>query len=241
MTSLVLLHGWGARGSIWRRQVEAFSGKEVTVKAPTIPVWEARWLSEYLQDLPLAETILVGWSLGGMLLLEALAETPGTPAGLVLVATPASFCQRPDYPWGQPRTVVRAMRRALRENSRPVLADFATRCLAPDEAGFREEMLGEFRFRENGADLAAGLDYLLETDLRPRLPRAPAEVLLVQGEQDGIVPPQQARVLQQHFKNARVVGLSGAGHAPFLTQAEAFNEILKEFLREEAREHGACP
>jgi len=230
VTTLVLLHGWGAGGSVWGRQVEAFSKEGVTVMAPTFPVWEARWLSGYLKELPLAETLLVGWSLGGMLLLEALAETPDAPAGLILVATPASFCQRPDYPWGQPRSVVRAMRRALREDSRQVLADFATRCLSPEEEGFREDTLGEFRFRDNGADLAAGLDYLLDTDLRPRLSRAPAGVLLVQGDQDGIVPPKQANVLRQYLNNARVVKLNSAGHAPFLTQADAFNEILSCLL-----------
>jgi len=236
VTTLVLLHGWGAGGSVWRRQVETFSGEGVSVLAPTFPVWEASWLSGYLKELPLAEIFLVGWSLGGMLLLEALAEAPGAPAGLILVATPASFCQRPDYPWGQPRAAVRAMRRTLREDSRQALADFATRCLAAEEKGFQEKVLGEFRFKENGADLAAGLDYLLDTDLRPRLSRAPAGIVMVQGDHDGIVPPEQAEVFQKHLKDARVVKLKGAGHAPFLTQAEAFNEILREFLREGARE-----
>jgi len=230
--TLVLLHGWGTSGSVWRRQVVAFSELGFRVLAPTLPAWEVRWLLEYLQELPLAETGLVGWSLGGMLLLEALSEEPLAPAGLVLVATPASFCQRPDYPPGQPRAVVRAMRRALLEDSRRVLADFAARCLAPGEALFRGGMLGAFLLRGNDTDLAAGLDYLLDTDLRPRLSRVPAGALILQGDEDAIVPPAQAEVLRQHLREARVVNFPGAGHAPFLTQAGVFNEVLRNFVGE---------
>ncbi len=59
----------------------------------------------------------MGWSLGGMLLLEALSGlTDPSPGGLVLVGVAPVFTRRPDYPWGQPPAVVRAMRRALTKN-----------------------------------------------------------------------------------------------------------------------------
>ncbi|MEJ2070366.1 MAG: alpha/beta fold hydrolase [Syntrophobacterales bacterium] len=189
MKTLVFLHGWGATGSIWRGQREAFLRPGLTVLTPTLPIWEVSWLTGYLQELPLAETILVGWSLGGMLLLEALTAELLEPAGLVLVATPASFCQRPDHPWGQPRSVVRALRRAVATDSRRGLTDFVSRCLAPGEASFKDELLQDFQPRANGAGLAAGLDYLLNTDLRPQLSQVPAGVLIIQGEEDGLVPP----------------------------------------------------
>jgi pimeloyl-[acyl-carrier protein] methyl ester esterase len=230
MKNFVLLHGWGATGSIWRRQVEAFSGQGFTVLTPTLPAWEVPWLLGYLKELPLAETVLVGWSLGGMLLLETLSREPLTPAGLVLVGTPASFCQRPDHPWGQPQAVVRGLRRTVRQDSRRALTEFATLCLAPGEANFQEELLQEFQPRQNGADLTAGLDYLLNTDLRPQLSRVWAGVLVLQGDQDAIVPPAQTEVLRQFLKNARVVEFCGAGHAPFITQKDAFNEVLENIV-----------
>jgi pimeloyl-[acyl-carrier protein] methyl ester esterase len=230
MKNFVLLHGWGATGSIWRRQVEAFSGQGFTVLTPTLPVWETPWLLGYLKELPLAETVLVGWSLGGMLLLEVLSQGPLNPAGLVLVATPASFCQRSDHPWGQPRAVVRTLRRTVREDSRRALIDFATRCLAPGEANFQEELLQEFQPRKNGADLTAGLDYLLNTDLRPQLHRVLAGALILQGDQDAIVPPAQTEALRQYLRDAKVVEFFGAGHAPFITQKDAFNEVLKKIV-----------
>ena len=113
MTTLVFFHGWGASGRVWERQAAAF-GHRMPVLTPTVPVWEEAWFSEYLRGLDLQECLLVGWSLGGMLLLEALSRlTDPPPKRLVLVGVAPVFTRRPDYPWGQPLTVVRAMRRAL--------------------------------------------------------------------------------------------------------------------------------
>jgi pimeloyl-[acyl-carrier protein] methyl ester esterase len=241
LKTLAFFHGWGAIGNIWRRQAEAFPGLGVTVLTPTVPAWEVSWLAGYLRELPLAETVLVGWSLGGMLLLEALSQEPFIPGGLVLVATPVSFCQRPDHPAGQPRAVVRALRRTVHEDRCRGLADFASRCLAPGEKNFQEEILQNFQPQDKGTDLAAGLDYLLNTDLRPQLSGVPAGALLIQGDQDNIVSPAQTEILRQCLKDARVVTLPGAGHAPFLTQAEAFNEVVGEFMRAGARGRGSLP
>jgi pimeloyl-ACP methyl ester carboxylesterase len=239
MKTLVFLHGWGTTGNIWRRQVEAFSSPGMAVLTPTFPVWQVSWLVDYLQTLPLAETVLVGWSLGGMLLLEALSQDLATPAGLVLVASPASFSERPDYPYGQPRVVVRALRRTVRGDTRKGLADFAGRCLAPGEANFRDEILEDFQPRENGADLASGLDYLINSDLRPKLSKVPRGALIIQGDQDSIVPPEQSEVIRHCLKDTRLVNIQGAGHAPFLTRAEEFNEIMERIVGEGVRGH--CP
>ena len=230
MSSLVLLHGWGAAGSVWARQAEYFQ-ERLTVRAPTIQAWEVDWFTEYLGELPLQECLLVGWSLGGMLLLAALSElTPVRPAGLVLAGVAPVFTRRPDHPWGQPPAVVRAMRRGLKENQQQVLADFADQCLAPEETAFVNQVREAFASQDAAATLAAGLDYLLQADLRPRLSCLPAGAVIIQGQEDRIVDPAQARFLRDQLPGARLYLLPGAGHLPFLTQPAAFNRILEACL-----------
>jgi pimeloyl-[acyl-carrier protein] methyl ester esterase len=231
MKSLVLLHGWGATEAIWGRQVEAFE-RMVEVWTPRLPEWDAGWLTTFLADLDLPQSILVGWSLGGMLLLETLAGLRSlTPAAVVLVGVAPVFCQRPDHPWGQPEAAVRAMRRALRRDAAQVVADFAAACLAPGEEAFRQEAAAGFEAAADPGHLAQGLDYLREKDLRGLLPRTPGPVIIIQGEQDGIVDPSQAEFLKEHLPGANLHVMAGAGHLPFLTQAEAFKSILMELFR----------
>jgi pimeloyl-ACP methyl ester carboxylesterase len=230
MTTLVFFHGWGASGQVWERQAAAFGGR-MPVLTPTVPVWEVDWLAEYLRGLDLQECLLVGWSLGGMQLLEALSRHQAPPPnGLVLVGVAPVFTQRPDYPWGQPLAVVRAMRRTLRNNTPQVLAEFSEQCLAPGEAAFAAQAREAFAVPAATGTLAAGLDYLLQCDLRPLLSSLPAGAVVIQGQADRIVDPAQGRFLQEHLPGARLNLLPAAGHLPFLTQAAAFNGILEQCL-----------
>jgi pimeloyl-[acyl-carrier protein] methyl ester esterase len=230
MTTLVFFHGWGASGRVWARQAAAFGGR-MPVLTPTVSVWEVGWLAEYLGGLDLQECLLVGWSLGGMLLQEALSRHQAPPPNrLVLVGVAPVFTMRPDYPWGQPPGVVRAMRRGVIKNPPQVLAEFAEQCLAPGEAAFASRAREAFAVPAAAGTLAAGLDYLLQRDLRPLLSRLPAGAVVIQGQADRIVDPAQGRLLQEQLPGARLHLLPAAGHLPFLTQAAAFNGILEQCL-----------
>jgi len=230
MTTLALFHGWGASGGIWEPQAAAF-GHRLTVLTPAVSAWEAGWFADYLRPLPLQECLLVGWSLGGMLLLEALSKLDApTTGGLVLVGVAPVFTRRPDYPRGQSAAVVRAMRRGLLENRQQVLHEFAGRCLAPGEAEFIPQARAAFAAPAAPESLAAGLDYLQSQDLRPLLLRLPGGAVIIQGREDRIVEPAQARFLHEQLPGSRLYLLPGVGHLPFLTQAPAFNGILEECL-----------
>jgi len=230
MKRLVLLHGWGASGRIWQRQVQAFRGA-CKILTPDIPTWEAGWLAGYLAKINLRESLLVGWSLGGMLLMEALAQDARmVPAATVLAAVAPVFCQRPGSPWGQSVASVRAMRFGLKSNPARVLQDFLNACLARGEEAFRDEAAAGFNFAADPAYLAQGLDYLRDKNLDNLLPFLSGPVAIVQGELDGIVSPDQAEYLQERLPGTQLHRLPGAGHLPFLTQAEAFNRILQELV-----------
>lgn len=229
--TLVLLHGWGAGGEVWQKQAAAL-GESFTVLTPAVPYWEPGWLRFYLAGLALEECLVVGWSLGGMQLLEALAELQAEPKALALAGVAAVFCTRPDHPWGQPPAMVRAMRRGLRGGAPRVLRDFARTCLAPGEASYEAEVLPLFPAAAAPEHLAAGLDYLAGADLRSCLPRLSCPVALIQGEADRIVFPDQARYLARQWPGAGLHLLPDAGHVPFWTQAEVFNGILADLAKQ---------
>ncbi len=230
MKTLVLFHGWGTTSRIWQRQREAW-GAAMEVLAPDIPAWEPGWIAKYLENLPLRDCVLVGWSLGGMMLLATLPGMAARPAGLVLVGAAASFCRRPDHPYGQPPGVVRAMRRGLKTDPGAVLRDFAKRCLAPGESSFQEEILGYFRSPASPENLAAGLDFLVHQDCRGMLEKVSGEVVIIQGDRDAIAPPAQGQFLHEQIPGSKLFRLENAGHLPFLTQAEKFNAILEVTCR----------
>lgn len=226
MTRWVLLHGWATDHQIWQRQAAAFADR-VLFDCPDLPRWEVSWLLEFLDQSPPAATVLLGWSLGSMLACEACAVGHYRPRALVLLAPCASFCQRPDYPWGVSPAILRGMRQRLRREPDKVCQEFYQQLLAPaeqDQWPALEELLPAVCKPDWLAD---GLDYLQQRDLRPLLSRVQADrILLLHGAEDRIVPPAHSRFLQEHWPQAELVLLPETGHVPFFTRAERVNQLL---------------
>ena len=228
--NLVLVHGWAADRRIWSHQLALVSGA-VHLWAPDLPEWQADWLWQGLQRFEPGATVLVGWSLGGMLALEAAARG-FRPRALVLVATCASFCLRGDYPHGWPTAVVRALRQQVGREPVRVVRDFWQQLLAAGEASCRERLQDLAPGEQDPAWLAAGLDYLRRTDLRPLLDHvAAANLLIIHGEADAIMPVAHAYYLQERLPAARLVVLPGAGHVPMVSRPGEVNELLAPLLR----------
>jgi len=76
--------------------------------------------------------------------------------------------------------------------------------------------------------LAAMRDRAGSESLLPTLAGLPT--LILAGEADSIVPPDQARAMAQLIPGARLSIIPGAGHLPPLEQPSATTAALREFL-----------
>jgi pimeloyl-[acyl-carrier protein] methyl ester esterase len=229
MRNLVFIHGWAADSHIWEQQRIAWKG-QAQVWAPDLPVWEAAWLEEGLRAFDPAETVLVGWSLGGMLALEVCAGG-FRPRALITMAACASFCRRPDFGLGIAPALVRGLRQRLRTEPGRVVQDFHQQLLAPGEALFQEDLHRLLPQDPDPEWLAQGLDYLRSRDLRGILPRVEAQALVIlHGERDRITAAAQAYFLREQLPWARLAMLPGAGHAPMISRSRELNALIADFL-----------
>ena len=97
-TAIILIHGWSNTRSIWDAQVSHFS-EEYQVVAVDLPGFgksgndRSDWtiaaygedISTIIQQLHLKKVVLVGFSLGGPIAIEAAKKTPDQVIGVVLV------------------------------------------------------------------------------------------------------------------------------------------------------------
>jgi pimeloyl-ACP methyl ester carboxylesterase len=229
LKNLILLHGWATDSRIWDNQRQALEHR-VNLWTPALPVWQAAWLGEKLQAFDPAQTILVGWSLGGMLALEVCAAG-FNPRALITISACASFCRRPDFSLGVSSAVVRGMRQQLRLEPEQVLQGFYQQLLGPREVQWQADLQNLLPQGQNPEWLAQGLEYLRAQDLRPLLPDVKAqEMLLLHGDRDRIAAPAQAYFLREQLTAARLVILPGAGHAPMVSRCQDLHELIGEFL-----------
>jgi len=241
-SEFVLVHGWGLHGGIWG-ELPAQLARCCRVTTPDLPGHGRSGLgrgpltlaamTDRVAELVDAPAIWLGWSLGGFVALDAALRHPARVAALVLVGATAKFVQAPDWPAAMPSGVFAGFADSLAQDYRGTLQRFLSLQAGTDEAGrmlikrLRREL---FAHGEPGPEaLTAGLSILAHSDLRMRLPEIQVPTLVVHGTHDRLVPPAAGEFLARSIRGARLVSMAGLGHAPFLSQPQAFLETLRGF------------
>jgi pimeloyl-ACP methyl ester carboxylesterase len=75
-----------------------------------------------------------------------------------------------------------------------------------------------------------------QTDIGDLLPRITAPTLVIAGDRDPIVPPEQSRVIADRVPNAELALIRGAGHMPFMERADEYQRALGDWLRRTRRQ-----
>jgi pimeloyl-[acyl-carrier protein] methyl ester esterase len=191
-------------------------------------------LSDLLCFLDLKRIILVGWSMGAQVALQAYHEISDRLAALVLVSATPCFTAKTDFPHGLPRNEASGMRIKVGRDADRALDGFHARMFAEGEIENREEadhirtMLASIVPPETVSALAA-LESLATADMRDLLPGIATPTLVVNGERDKICLPQASAYLADNIRSARRKVFPECGHAPFLTRYMEFNADIAKF------------
>ena len=76
------------------------------------------------------------------------------------------------------------------------------------------------------AQIMAGMTF----DVADKVRAIQAPTLVIAGENDGVVPPENADLLVAEIPNSRKEIIPGAGHLVFIEAADSFNEKVIQFL-----------
>jgi pimeloyl-[acyl-carrier protein] methyl ester esterase len=177
-----------------------------------------------------------GWSLGGQVAQRWAARHPQQVSRLVLVASTPCFVRQADWPSAMAAETLAEFAAALQQNYALTLRRF----LALQVRGSEQErkLLATLRnalFSRGEPDLAAlrdGLEILRDCDLRSALPDINQPALVIAGERDTLTPPQASQYMAAQMPEARLVTVSGAAHAPFLSHLDEFVKHVVNFLHE---------
>lgn len=230
---LVLLHGWGTHPLIWEPMLEFFPG----ARALSLPGYAgsepAGTLEAMAADLAAqleADTVLVGWSLGGQVAARIALDWPEQVSKLILVAATPCFVNRADWPHGVAAEVFDQFAASLAQDYAGTIRRFLS--LQAQGSSEMREVLAQLRrrlldqARPAGGVLEAGLEILQGADLRESLPKLAKPLTLIHGSGDKLAPLAAARWLSSAIPGARLHEIEGAGHAPFLSHPRQVAEII---------------
>lgn len=223
----ILISGWAHPAESLLPLADHLSSWSVPHLLPPDPLVLRETLETYSGE---EKIFLAGWSLGGLLALEAALSSPKGVAGLVLVNATARFCRDKDYPSGTPEAELRALTRAVRRTPAATIAGFLANAAKPyhhEDAEHRDRTQAALAL---GSDvLLRGLDRLAATDLRNQLPRLHCPLLAVHGREDAVIPWQASEYITHNVPHGKLVLHDHVGHDLPLRAAEHVAEDIASF------------
>jgi pimeloyl-[acyl-carrier protein] methyl ester esterase len=253
---LFLIHGWGMNAAVWSGLREALQA-DYRITCVDLPGhgrsaaagdFDLASAADALLEVAPAQAIWIGWSLGGMLALQAAKQAPQRIAQLSLITSSPRFVTAADWPDAVDATVLEQFFTGLQQDYRATLKRFLALQVRGSEAA--NTTLRDLRQRlfahgePDAAALAAGLAILRDADLRPQLGALTMPVQFIMGERDTLMPAAAAFAARALAPHAAVSIIEGAGHVPFVSHPQAFLDALLPFLQAAAprntgaRHHG---
>ena len=239
---LVFLHGIGGAARAWRGQLEAFSGRYRAIawdmpgyggSAPLATVNIAALadaLRDFLQQVGATKPILVGHSIGGMIVQQLLAKIPDIASAVVLAQTSPAF-GKPDGDW-QKSFIDARLGPLDRGETMVSLAPTLVKELVgddPDAGGMA--LARDCMASVPEATYRATMLALLGFDQRNALKNIAVPTLLLSGSKDNNAPAPMMAKMATYVPQAKYVELEGVGHLANLERPDAFNAALDQFLK----------
>jgi 3-oxoadipate enol-lactonase len=239
---LVFLHGIGGAARAWRGQLNAFGDRYLAIawdmpgyggSAP-LPVVSIFALADALRDFLLqvgaTKPILVGHSIGGMIVQQLLSKSPDLARAIVLAQTSPAF-GKPDGDWQ--KTFIDARLGPLDRGE--TLASLAP-SLVGELVGDDPDIGGMALARDCMAAVPektyrATMLALMGFDLRHALKDIAMPTLVLSGSKDNNAPAPMMAKMASYIPSAEYIEIEGAGHLVNLERPKAFNAALDQFLK----------
>lgn len=239
---LIFLHGIGGAARAWRGQLATFSDRFRAIawdmpgyggSAPLASVSVAALagaLERFLQQIGAVKPVLVGHSIGGMIVQQWLVQNPQAARAVVLAQTSPAF-GKADGDWQKSFIDARLGPLDRGETMRSLAPSLVKELVGDDPDAGGMELARECMASVPEASYRAMMLALIGFDQRSALKNIAVPTLLLSGSKDNNAPAPMMAKMAGYVPSASYVELAGAGHLANLERPEAFNQALGEFLK----------
>lgn len=239
--AVVFLHGIGGAARAWRGQLDFF-GRRYRAIAWDMPGYGsskplqtvsiaalADAFDDFLQQVGATKPILVGHSIGGMIVQQLLTKSPTIARAVVLAQTSPAF-GKPDGDW-QKQFIAARLGPLDRGETMVSLAPMLVRELVGDDPDPDGIVLArECMAAVPEATYRATMLALLGFDQRSALKNIAVPTLVLSGSKDNNAPAAMMAKMASYIPSVNYVEIEGAGHLVNLERPATFNAALDRFL-----------
>lgn len=242
--NIVLLHGWGMNRAVWQLVQEDLNNEPTfNVEALNLPGFgSASWdgdsyglqvVSDTLVQQLKDNSILVAWSMAGLLAIDIATRYPSKVAKIIFVGSSPFFVQHDNWFGIKPEVLEQFMQSLMSSPAKTVERFLAIQAMGSEHAKDDIKRLKSWLAEEpapNEVALAGGLKLLNECDLRCAFSALTIPIYGIFGRLDALVPVKVVESLQMLNPSFCPEILPKASHAPFISHREDFLIHLKSML-----------
>ncbi len=242
---LVMLHGWSMHSAVWHNLAESLA-QHFTLHLVDLPGHgQSDWIDngfelkqlihQLAKKLP-EKAYWLGWSLGGLVSIAFAHQFPDRVRKLILLAATPCFVKKLDWQQAIDQSVFTAFADNLSNNQQETLQRFLMLQARGAEQG-RETIrqLSTQLAQETPAQpvaLIAGLNVLIEQDLRQKLTELTCPIFMLFGERDTLIPVSISEIIMELNDNLTFEIIKKAGHAPFISHTQDCLHYIERFLND---------
>ena len=249
---VLMIHGWASSGRMWTPLTQAlddvarcwtldlagFGRSPLPVHIRPDLDAHLAWIIAFCERHQVRPKVVVGHSMGGLLALKLAHKRPDLAQRLVLM------CPVVTGRFGLNVNEVFASQfwLLLSAYTRKFWSLIQSDKLAPMfsapfyvDKTLHPRYVRDFQSTTWDAAVAA-LESIAHNTMRPHLPRIEQPTLVVVGNRDFTVPPDEGRLAAQLMPNARLVEFEAAHHQPLDEDPERFVALVRAFIHADERD-----
>jgi pimeloyl-ACP methyl ester carboxylesterase len=244
-TPLILIHAFPTDKELWATQRNTLKkyfrvitfdlwgfGQSAPVNGAAITMTEyADQVKQLLDQLHIQKAIIGGESMGGYITLSFLEKYPDRVQGIILSDT-QSLSDNPETK--QKRELIALD--VIQHGTSNFINGFISKALSSKASektinGLKNMLMGQDKF----AVASAARGMALRHDTSNVISNSTLPMLIITGDQDALISPEQSENMQHLAKNSKLVIIANAGHLSNLEQAELWDQaVIQMFYKSDS-------
>jgi len=239
--TIVFIHGIASTSETFINQIKLFK-KDFTVIALDIPGYGkspkiknttilnyASSIHKFLISKNIKKPVLIGHSLGGMIVQEIITKYTNFAKAAVLVGTTAKFGGH-DLSWQNDFINSRLQPLENGQSMKDISIKAITNIIGSNKNQEVISFAGKIMSSIKKNTYKSAILSLVGFDLRHQLSNITIPTLLIAGEEDKQAPAKTMKSMSKKIKYAQYKEIKKCGHLIHLEKPEIFNKIIQDFI-----------